>query len=63
MEYKDDFIETATGLWSLEKLKASQAILEKAVADKKKLPEVILLPAKQTKEKKQYGSEAIHTFK
>ena len=63
MEYEDDFIDPATGLWSLEKLKAESAKLEKEMAEDKKLPKVIYLPAKQIKEKKQYGSETIHTFK
>ena len=60
MDYQDDFIETATGLWSLEKLKAGQAIIDKAVADKKKLPKVILLPAKPKVENKKYESKRIH---
>ena len=49
MDYEDDFIETATGLWSLEKLKAEATKLEKEMAEDKKLPKVIYLPAKQIK--------------
>ena len=62
MEYEDDFIDPATGLWSLKKLKAEATKLEKALAEKP-LPDVILLPAKQVKEKKQYESKRIHLVK
>ena len=62
MDYDDDFIDPATGLWSLEKLKAESAKLEKALAEKP-LPKVIILPPKQRAENKKYETKPIHTFK
>ena len=61
MDYDHDFEETATGLWSLDKLKALDDSIEREVADQKEEREPILLPAKTKQEIKNNESKRIHT--
>ena len=62
MDYDHDFEETATGLWSLDKLKAMDDSINREVAEEQKEKRApILLPAKTKQEIKNNEPKRIHT--